>query len=136
MNRQLRQSIRLSDGTFLPRGSRFMVTTAFVDPSIYPEPEKFDALRFAKEREKPGMLNAWQHVTTSKEHMGFGYGMHACPGRCESFPRICSNRVRRLLTLEFSSLRKQRAEDRVGAFDAQVRFQACARVVEGDGART
>lgn len=32
-------------------------------------------------REQPGNVNKYQFVTTSPNHIGFGHGQHACPGR-------------------------------------------------------
>ncbi|ORY63215.1 cytochrome P450 [Pseudomassariella vexata] len=81
MNRWVEKEITLSDGTALPKNSRISVLTNYDDPSIYPEPEKFDAARFLKMRQQPGNENAWQVVSTSADHMAFGHGQHACPGR-------------------------------------------------------
>jgi cytochrome P450 len=81
MNRFVESKVTLSDGTVLPHGSRISVMTSFMDPLIYPEPERFDAGRFLKLRSQPGNENSWQFVTTSSDHMLFGHGQHACPGR-------------------------------------------------------
>ncbi|KAI1849674.1 hypothetical protein JX265_008011 [Neoarthrinium moseri] len=81
MNRFVEKEVTLSDGTVLPQGSRINVISSFMDPKIYPEPEKFDAARFLRMRQQPGNENSWQFVTTSGEHMLFGHGQHACPGR-------------------------------------------------------
>ncbi|KAI7537669.1 hypothetical protein KC317_g18033 [Hortaea werneckii] len=81
MNRLVKSNVQLSDGTVLPAGARIMIAPRYLDPDVYEEPLKFDAYRFLREREKPGQVNAWQHVTTSAQHMGFGHGQHACPGR-------------------------------------------------------
>lgn len=81
MNRFVEAEVRLKDGTVLPQGSRVSVVTSFMDPATYPEPERFDAGRFLKMRSQPGNENAWQFVTTSADHMLFGHGQHACPGR-------------------------------------------------------
>ncbi|ETS75628.1 hypothetical protein PFICI_12572 [Pestalotiopsis fici W106-1] len=81
MNRFVEQEVTLSDGTVLPRGSRINVMTNFMDPKVYAAPEEFDPARFLRLREQPGSENAWQFVTTNPEHMLFGHGQHACPGR-------------------------------------------------------
>lgn len=82
MNRVAEEDVTLSDGTHIPAGA---VVSCSMDnltnPSIYPDPEKFDARRFLRMREQPGQENSWQFVTTSPEHLGFGHGTHACPGR-------------------------------------------------------
>ncbi|PSK56847.1 Ent-kaurene oxidase [Elsinoe australis] len=82
MNRYVERDIVLSDGTLLPKGSRVMVTAeSYIDPELYPEPEKFKVDRFLKLRNQAGEENNWQFVTTSSKHMTFGHGQHACPGR-------------------------------------------------------
>ncbi|KAI4870598.1 cytochrome P450 [Hypoxylon rubiginosum] len=81
MMRYVEKDVELSDGTVLPKGSRIMVASNFMDPTIYPEPEKFDAARFLKMRQQPGQEHSWQFVSTSPAHIAFGHGQHACPGR-------------------------------------------------------
>jgi cytochrome P450 len=48
---------------------------------VYSTPEQFDPYRYLNLRSKEGQENRWQFVTTSEDHLGFGHGMHACPGR-------------------------------------------------------
>ena len=82
MNRMVKQPITLSDGTVLPVGARIIVSDDKVhDLKIYPEPAKFDVARFLRLRQQPGEENKHQFVATSAEHMSFGHGQHACPGR-------------------------------------------------------
>ena len=81
MNRYVEKTVELSDGTILPKGSRVMVMSNYMDPTIYAEPDKFDAARFVKKREEPGQENSWQFAGTSSAHILFGHGQHACPGR-------------------------------------------------------
>ncbi|KAI0123763.1 cytochrome P450 [Xylariales sp. AK1849] len=81
MSRYVEDEITLSDGTALPKGSRINVMADFMNPNVYPEPGKFDAARFMTMRQRAGNVNSWQFVTTSSEHMFFGHGQHACPGR-------------------------------------------------------
>lgn len=81
MNRFVEDEITLSDGTVLPKHSRINVMASYMDPKVYENPETFDAARFMKMREQPGNETSWQFVTTSSEHMLFGHGQHACPGR-------------------------------------------------------
>ncbi|KAA8649579.1 cytochrome P450 [Aspergillus tanneri] len=82
MGRRVVKSITLSNGLKLPKGTRVCVSTsATKDPSVYHEPERFDGYRFLKMRTVPGQENCSQFVATSTHSMGFGHGVHACPGR-------------------------------------------------------
>ncbi|KAF2161922.1 hypothetical protein M409DRAFT_27648 [Zasmidium cellare ATCC 36951] len=82
MGRYTKREIELSDGTILPGGSLVMVENDGPgDAEAFPEPEKFDAYRFLKMRERPGEETRHQFVTTTPSNMLFGHGQHACPGR-------------------------------------------------------
>lgn len=52
-----------------------------IDPKVYPDAGKFDMYRFARIREQPGGEARGQLISTTPEHLGFGYGAAACPGR-------------------------------------------------------
>ncbi|EZG00764.1 hypothetical protein H106_08792 [Trichophyton rubrum CBS 735.88] len=82
MKRYVKESITLSDGLVVPKGTSISVSShVHWDESVYPEPNKFDGYRFLKmkgDREKDRIANL---VATSPEHLGFGHGVHACPGR-------------------------------------------------------
>jgi len=70
-----------SDGTTIPRGTLVSVPAhdAHFNDKVYEDPLKFDGFRFSKMREdstkRVGM------VSTSQDHLPFGHGKHACPGR-------------------------------------------------------
>lgn len=82
MHRYVRKSVTLSDGTVLPKGSTILIPDDHkFNAKTYQDPRKFDVERFLKLRSRPGEENRHQFVTTSVEHMGFGHGAHACPGR-------------------------------------------------------
>jgi cytochrome P450 len=57
--------------------------------SVYPDAAIFDGYRFVKLREQERGANTGtvggggglSFVSVSANHMGFGYGKHACPGR-------------------------------------------------------
>ncbi|KAK9413738.1 putative Cytochrome P450 [Seiridium unicorne] len=76
------EDVKLADGTSLPRGTLLAVaSTRHWDSEVYPEPEKFDGYRFLKLRQDQDKQNTAQFVSTSQDHLGFGHGQHACPGR-------------------------------------------------------
>ncbi|KAJ5948643.1 hypothetical protein N7454_001950 [Penicillium verhagenii] len=84
MARVVREDVVLSDGTLLPKGDKMLVSCDRMwDENIYPDPLKFDPYRFAKLRQTDNAKDeaAAQLVSPSPEHMGFGFGQHACPGR-------------------------------------------------------
>lgn len=62
------------------------------DESIYPDAKTYNGYRFYNKRQEAGHENKHQLVMTSKEHIGFGYGVHACPGRF-----FASNEIKILL---------------------------------------
>lgn len=81
MNRGTKKPIRLSDGTIIPKGADILVRDDKVkDPTVFENPEKFDAYRYLRMRERPGEENKHQLVTSTSDNMGFGHGNHACPG--------------------------------------------------------
>ncbi|KAL2867451.1 cytochrome P450 [Aspergillus lucknowensis] len=85
LSRIAREPVVLSDGTRIPKGTQVRLTTDNMwNSSIYPDAAKFDGYRFVKLREQdkdaaPG--SGLSFVSVSSNHMGFGYGKHACPGR-------------------------------------------------------
>ena len=82
MRRVAEENIQLHDGTQIPRGASIMVSQDQLwDNSMYPNSETFDGYRFLKMRQVPGHESSAQLVATSPQHLGFGHGKHACPGR-------------------------------------------------------
>lgn len=82
MRRIAESEVKLSDGTVIPKGAFTWVTLdAYRNPERYPEPEVYNPRRFLDMRNQPGQENKWQLVSTSADHLGFGHGEHACPGR-------------------------------------------------------
>ncbi|KAL2284627.1 hypothetical protein FJTKL_08726 [Diaporthe vaccinii] len=82
--RKALQPITLSDGTHIPPGTMTFSPANAVnfDPEIYPDPEKFDGLRFYKLRQaSEGDANRYQLTSITKTQLQFGSGRHACPGR-------------------------------------------------------
>ncbi|GKT56027.1 cytochrome P450 [Colletotrichum tofieldiae] len=84
MHREVTKPITLSNGLELPEGSRIAVSCQRMrDSSVYLDPNRFDGHRYLRMRESLGAGNdgAAHFVSTSPEHLGFGHGQHACPGR-------------------------------------------------------
>lgn len=83
MHRKAEAQVTLSDGTTLPKGSRIMILNDILrDPSIFSEPDKFDAYRFYNMRKLPGEENKHQFTTTAADALSFGHG------NFKSIPRI------------------------------------------------
>ncbi|CAK5284541.1 unnamed protein product [Mycena citricolor] len=72
-----------SDGITIPYGSFLGVPASSVqlDPEFYENPDTFDAFRFSRLRETSGTFNRLMVTTNARDHLVFGHGRHACPGR-------------------------------------------------------
>ncbi|RSM18116.1 hypothetical protein CDV31_003038 [Fusarium ambrosium] len=82
MQRLAVKDVQLSDGTFIPKGTASCVSShALWDPNVYEAPDTWDGHRFLRQRKVPGKESSSQLVSTSENHLGFGHGKHACPGR-------------------------------------------------------
>ena len=82
MNRLVKESFVLSDGTALTKGEKICVTsTNLQDPSNHENPGEWDPYRFVRMRDDPSKQNLAHMVSTSGDHNAFGHGQHACPGR-------------------------------------------------------
>lgn len=77
------------DGIKLPKGAMisFLSYPVHVDAERMEDPLKYDPFRFSRAREaavdsegKLGLSNM-RFVSTSPQHLPFGHGKHACPGR-------------------------------------------------------
>ncbi|KAF3070666.1 Dihydromonacolin L monooxygenase LovA [Daldinia childiae] len=82
MRRIALKDITLSNGLVIRKGQKLLVDNLHMqDSTYYEDPLRFDAYRFLRMRQVPGQENHVQLASTSVEHMGFGHGLHACPGR-------------------------------------------------------
>ncbi|KAK7744846.1 hypothetical protein SLS53_003079 [Cytospora paraplurivora] len=85
MSRKVMEDATLSGGVHVKRGSTTVIFPRDRDPTLYENPEEYDGYRFYRLRRQPGKRNngpkTAQVVTTSPDHIAFGHGQHACPGR-------------------------------------------------------
>ncbi|KAH9831044.1 Cytochrome-P450 [Teratosphaeria destructans] len=85
LNRIATSDTALSNGLFIRKGTRMALLNGCMDPKFYDSPTSFDAYRFVPSRQAQaaarGQSKPWQFVSLSPEQMGFGLGLHACPGR-------------------------------------------------------
>ncbi|KAJ7644754.1 cytochrome P450 [Roridomyces roridus] len=97
MNRRViaKEGFRFSDGSFLPYGAYLCVAAqpTHLDGANYENPTTFDGFRFAREREEYKQPHVESNdlantdifkrhmVSTAIDHLPFGNGKHACPGR-------------------------------------------------------
>ncbi|KAF2109357.1 cytochrome P450 [Lophiotrema nucula] len=86
MTRGVLKDITLSDGTTLPAGSWVFapMEAMYHDPTLFPDPERFDHLRSWRKRggDSPNeAVGRHQFVSTSASRISFGHGNAACPGR-------------------------------------------------------
>ncbi|KAH7045810.1 cytochrome protein [Macrophomina phaseolina] len=83
MRRKVMESVTLSDGTVLPKGSHFVLPPVVLrDERLYgPDPDVYDGRRWYRMRQQPGNETKFQYVTTTPDLHEFGHGEHACPGR-------------------------------------------------------
>lgn len=81
MHREATKPVTLSNGLELPVGARITVSCQQMWSSqVYPDPQRFDAYRYLRLRERLGAGNdgAAHFVSTSPEHLGFGHGQVSC----------------------------------------------------------
>lgn len=82
MRREVTETMKLPDGSILQKGDQVAVSSQRMwDDSVHASPLEYDGYRFLKMRKEPGRENFGQLVTTSPDHLAFGHGTHACPGR-------------------------------------------------------
>jgi hypothetical protein len=93
VNRIANETVTLSDGTVIPKGSALTVpNTRLYDEAFYENPQVYNGRRFYDLRQRAGEESKHQFVTTGDEYLPFGHGKHACPGRF-----FASNEIKILL---------------------------------------
>ncbi|RAL14686.1 cytochrome P450 [Aspergillus homomorphus CBS 101889] len=82
MQRITHSNVTLSDGTRIDKDSSVIVSaTRMWDPKVYANPETFDAYRSLRAKQASGNHRNSQAVTPTPEHLVWGLGKYACPGR-------------------------------------------------------
>lgn len=77
MSRIATERVQLSGGTVIPKGGLLIIpATRLWDANLHPEPATWNPRRFFARHD-----NSAQLVATSADHITFGHGQHACPGR-------------------------------------------------------
>lgn len=96
------------------------------DSNVYPEPEKFIGDRFLTLRQQPGRENIAQLVTTGQDHLAWGHGNHACPGRFFAAAEIKIVLVHLLLKYDFRVIKGQ--EPKVKEFGFALESDLSAKI--------
>ncbi|KAK2037868.1 cytochrome P450 [Colletotrichum somersetense] len=80
--RQALADITLKDGFVIKKGTKIAMDgrTVLLNENDYPNPLQWDPYRFIRMRES-GEENKSFLVSSSEKHIGFGHGIHSCPGR-------------------------------------------------------
>ncbi|KAJ7103682.1 cytochrome P450 [Mycena crocata] len=86
-----KEGFTFSDGTHIPRGSFLGASgrAVQIDAANYDAPDIFDGFRFSRKRDTLGAASegggggGFKHhmISTGTDHLVFGHGAHACPGR-------------------------------------------------------
>ncbi|EUC27913.1 hypothetical protein COCCADRAFT_63227, partial [Bipolaris zeicola 26-R-13] len=82
LRRKTKIATVFSDGTAIPAGTSIAIPVSIVrENDILTNPGVFDAFRFERLAEAEGNFNKYLYVSTDGNSLGFGHGVHACPGR-------------------------------------------------------
>ncbi|KAK0721806.1 putative cytochrome P450 monooxygenase [Lasiosphaeria miniovina] len=82
MRRVALSDVTLSDGTAIHKGSVVAVSShGMWDEAVHANADTWDGQRFLRMRSGSGGEHAAQSVSTGPDHLAFGHGRHACPGR-------------------------------------------------------
>jgi cytochrome P450 len=67
----------------LPAGTHICLASEVTskDPTFIPNADDFDGFHYYKMRQSQEESHEHQFVTTDKNHLHFGHGKYACPGR-------------------------------------------------------
>lgn len=83
IQRKAMKNLVLSDGTFIPKGTRVVVPTRAIhhDHSLYENAYEFNPFRFSNLEDGEGENSRVQFTSVTQDYLPFGFGKHACPGR-------------------------------------------------------
>ncbi|KAF4473005.1 cytochrome P450 [Fusarium albosuccineum] len=82
MQRLVLEDMTLSDGTKIPKNTGLAVSSHRMwNADVHSSPNQWDGYRFYKMRDDPVKHDASLLVSTGPDHLAFGHGKHACPGR-------------------------------------------------------
>ena len=82
MRRIALEDFVLPGGLSIRKGESVCVPiTNLSDPQIYSQPENYDMYRFKHMADNPATAYKAHLTSATADHPGFGYGLHACPGR-------------------------------------------------------
>jgi cytochrome P450 len=102
MRRLATDDITLKDGRRIPKDSMVAISGHWSwDESIYENPDQFDGYRFYKMSKNPETEQMSHLVATSPQHIAFGHGKHACPGRFFAANEVKIALVHMLLKYDF-----------------------------------
>ncbi|OGM48932.1 hypothetical protein ABOM_003117 [Aspergillus bombycis] len=84
LRRYAQKDLVLSDGSKVSKGTLVIVSGHHMvdaESDVYPQADVFDGYRFYRLRQNSDQDTWKQSAAASVQHIGFGYGQHACPGR-------------------------------------------------------
>ncbi|KAK1449315.1 hypothetical protein CMEL01_08630 [Colletotrichum melonis] len=84
LQRRATQDVTLSDGTFIPSGTKLEFPTFAIhrDSEFFVDATEFDGFRFLKLRQEDDKDGGKHHyVSARRDMLGWGFGKTACPGR-------------------------------------------------------
>lgn len=79
IQRKAMKNLVLSDGTFIPKGTRVVVPTRAIhhDHSLYENAYEFNPFRFSNLEDGEGENSRVQFTSVTQDYLPFGFGKHA-----------------------------------------------------------
>ncbi|KAI0195209.1 cytochrome P450 [Xylaria flabelliformis] len=102
--REAMEPLTLSDGTYIPKGSRisWAAYNHINSHAVTPDPENFDPMRsYRKRHAAPDERNKHLAGQTDVNNLTFGYGKLACPGRAFAISEVQMILVKILMDFDF-----------------------------------